>query len=383
MNELVDGYFKICEVDSNNKSRNTQISVRGKKINTPVFMPVATQGSVKALSSEDLENVNATCLLTNTYHLYLRPGLEVIKNFGGLSCFMKWNGALLSDSGGFQVYSLSKLRKITENGVHFSSHIDGSKHFFTPEKVIDYQKIINTDIFTHLDVCVENPCSYLTAKDALKKTKNWAKKSIEYFTNIFKNVGNRPLIFGIIQGSTFKDLRKESVDFISEVGFDGYAIGGLSVGESKNEMWDMVHYISELIDKNKPLYFMGLGDPLDIWMATSFGVDMYDCVLPTRNARNGQALTTYGKIYIKNSIYKKDDSPLDIECDCYTCKNYSKAYLSHLYKSSELLSHRLLSIHNVRFLIRQTEIMRKSISDSNFSQAFESFKEKYTSTKFN
>ncbi len=370
--------FSIFKNDSLTKARIGEIFVRGNKIKTPVFMPVATQGSVKALSSEDVKATGAQCLLTNTYHLYLRPGMEILEIFGGLKNFMKWEGSLLTDSGGFQVYSLSKFRKITEGGVHFSSHIDGSKHFFTPEKVIQYQKIIGSDIWTHLDVCIENPSDYSVARDALRKTKNWAKRTIDFLK---KNpqIRDGKLIFGIIQGSTYKDLRKESIEWIDELGFDGYAIGGLSVGETKNEMWDILSFITEHIDKRKPLYFMGLGDPLDIWTATYFGVDMYDCVLPTRNARNGQALTTYGKIYVKNASCRKDESPLDPECDCYTCTNYSKAYLSHLYKSQELLSHRLLSIHNIRFLIKQTEIMRKAISEENFEKAFKSFKEKYTS----
>lgn len=345
-------------------------------IHTPIFMPVATQGSVKALSSDDIKDVGTECILTNTYHLYLRPGLEVLSLFGGLHRFMRWQGTILSDSGGFQVYSLSKLRKITENGVHFSSHIDGSRHFFTPEKVIEYQRIINSDILTHLDVCIENPAEYSLAKDALRKTKNWARRSIEHFKKIFPNDKTK-LIFGIIQGSTYKDLRKESIDWIDELGFDGYAIGGLSVGEKKEEMWETLAFIMERVDKRKPVYFMGLGDPLDIWIATSLGVDMYDCVLPTRNARNGQALTTYGKLYVKNAPFKKSDLPLDPECDCYTCRNYSRAYLSHLYKSGELLSHRLLSIHNIRFLIRQTQIMKKAIAEGRFNEEFKRFKERY------
>lgn len=372
-------YFEVTHVDVNGKSRTATIHVRNKRINTPIFMPVATQASVKALSSHDIKEVGSQCILTNTYHLYLRPGLEVLSKFGGLHRFMNWDGSILSDSGGFQVYSLSKLRKITDGGVHFSSHIDGSKHFFTPEKVIEYQKVINTDIWTHLDVCLENPADFNEATDALRKTKLWAKKSIKYFKMITSDIDYRPMIFGIIQGSTYKELRKQSIEFISELDFDGYAIGGLSVGETKQEMWEILSFIMENVDKSKPVYFMGLGDPLDIWIATSLGVDMYDCVLPTRNARNGQALTTYGKIYVKNASCKKDEGPLDPECDCYTCKNYSRAYLSHLYKSGELLSHRLLSIHNIRFLIRQTEVMKRAILENNFNEAFNNFKRKYLS----
>jgi queuine tRNA-ribosyltransferase len=370
-------HFKVISIDSNRRSRISEIFVRGKKIITPVFMPVATAGSVKALSSRDILEIGTQCILSNTYHLYLRPTMEVLKKAGGLHRFMNYNGAILTDSGGFQVYSLSKLKKITENGVHFSSHIDGSKHFFTPENVIDYQMIIDSDIYTHLDICLENPTDYTEAKEALRKTKNWAKRAITHFKKLTENIHPKPMIFGIIQGSTYKDLRKEAIDYILELGFDGIAIGGLSVGESKDEMFEILDFIVENIPDDKPIYFMGLGDPVDIWMATKLGVDMYDCVLPTRNARNGQALTTFGKIYIKNSRYKKDENCLDPECDCYTCKNYSRAYLSHLYKSKELLSHTLLSIHNLRFLIRQTEIMKEAIKNNSFDKEFKNFIEKY------
>ena len=373
--------FNVIKTDKNSRSRITEIIVRGKKIITPVFMPVATQGSVKALSSEDLYDLNTQCILSNTYHLYLRPGIETLKKFQGLHNFMNYERAILTDSGGFQVYSLSKLRKISESGVHFSSHIDGSGHFFTPERVIDYQSVINSDIWTHLDLCLKNPAEYNEAKEALKKTKNWAQKSIEHFKKLNREKTDPPKIFAIIQGSTYRDLRKESIEWAYSLGFDGFALGGLSVGESKKEMFEMLDYIIEIVPKDKPIYFMGLGDPVDIWMATKSGADMYDCVLPTRNARNGQALTTYGKIYIKNAAYKKDDFPLDPECDCITCKKYSRAYLSHLYKSGELLSHRLLSIHNIRFLIRQTEIMKKAIEEDNFNNAFNIFLSKYNSNK--
>ncbi|MEF3280205.1 MAG: tRNA guanosine(34) transglycosylase Tgt [Elusimicrobiota bacterium] len=374
-------WFNILKTDKNNRSIITEISIRHKKIHTPVFMPVATQGSVKAVSSHDIKEIGAECILSNTYHLYLRPGVDIIKKMGGLGKFMNFDGAILTDSGGFQVYSLSNLRKITENGVHFSSHIDGSKHFFTPEKVIDYQYYINSDLWTHLDVCVENPAEYSVAKEALEKTKNWAKRSIEYFKKITAHMEEKPKIFAIIQGSVYKDLRKQSIDYAIELGFDGFALGGLSVGESKNEMYDTLQMIMENIPHDRPVYFMGLGDPIDIWMATKYGVDMYDCVLPTRNARNGQALTSKGKIYIKNSQYKNDQSPLDNECSCYTCKNYTRAYLSHLYKSGELLSHRLLSIHNLSFLINQTKIMKKAIEEGKFEEAFKKFLDKYGSNK--
>ncbi|MBP7796092.1 MAG: tRNA guanosine(34) transglycosylase Tgt [Elusimicrobiales bacterium] len=370
-------WTRIIKTDKNQRSRIAELSVRNKKIVTPLFMPVATQGSVKALSSDDLINVGTQCLLSNTYHLYLRPGLDVLKKFGGLGNFMRYPKAILTDSGGFQVYSLSRLRKITEQGVHFSSHIDGSSHFFTPEKVIDYESAINSDIWTHLDVCVKNPPQYSEAKEALRKTKLWAKRSIDHFKKITQEAEEKPKLMAIIQGSIFKDLRKEAIEYATELGFDGFALGGLSVGESKKEMFETLDYIMENIPKDRPVYFMGLGDPVDIWMATKLGVDMYDCVLPTRNARNGQALTTYGKVYIKNAQYKNDDTVLDNECDCYTCKNYSRSYISHLYKSGELLSHRLLSIHNIRFLLKQTDMMKKAINEDRFDESFNEFLNKY------
>ncbi|MEW5951701.1 MAG: tRNA guanosine(34) transglycosylase Tgt [Elusimicrobia bacterium] len=372
-------YFEILKENENQKARNTQLNLRRGTVRTPVFMPVATQASVKALSQDDIKKIGAQCLLSNTYHLYLRPGLETLSIFKGLNGFMNHQGPILTDSGGFQVYSLSRLRKITENGVHFSSHIDGSKHFFTPEKVIDYQKVIDSDIRTCLDVCLANPASHAQAKEALKKTLVWAKRAKkrheETVSHLPKN--ERPLLFGIIQGSVFPDLRREAALRAAEEDFDGFAIGGLSVGESKDQMFEALNAVMENLPKNKPVYFMGLGTPEDIWKCVEAGVDMFDCVLPTRNARNGQALTSFGKIYIKNAAYKKDETALDPKCDCETCKNYSKAYLSHLYKSGELLSHRLLSVHNLRFLIKQTETMRKAIEENNFESAIKDFFSSY------
>jgi queuine tRNA-ribosyltransferase len=368
-------HFEIIKKDADTKARIAKIKVKSGNIITPVFMPVATQATVKALTQRDIKEIEAQCLLSNTYHLYLRPTMEVLEKFGGLNKFMNHDGPFLTDSGGFQVYSLSKLVKITEHGVHFKSHIDGSKHFFTPEKVIDYQKTINSDIWTCLDVCVKNPATYSEAKEALRKTKIWAKKALNHFKNIVSSMDEekRPLLFAIIQGSIYPDLRKEAALFASEMDFDGFAIGGLSVGESKNQMFDSLNYVIDNLDRNRPVYFMGLGTPEDLWQCVEMGVDMFDCVLPTRNARNGQALTSQGKIYIKNAQYKKDESPLDKKCDCYCCKNYSRAYLSHLYKSNELLSHNLLSIHNLRFLINQTREMKRAIENGNFKETKKEF----------
>lgn len=378
-------YFEITGQDKQTNARTGILKTPHGNITTPVFMPVATQGTVKALSQNDIKVIETECILANTYHLYLRPGLEILKKFKGLHNFMNHHGPILTDSGGFQVYSLSHLRKITENGIHFTSHIDGSSHFWTPEKVIEYQSIINSDIWTCLDVCVQNPATHAESKDALEKTKHWAEKSVKHYFQTTENIplNLKPLLFGIIQGSLFQDLRKESAIHMSKLPVCGFCIGGLSVGETKKQMMETLAWTLEHLPKEKPVYFMGLGTPEDIWDAVELGVDMFDCVLPTRNARNGQALTSSGKIYIKNAPFRDSDEPLDKNCDCETCKNYSLGYLSHLYKSEELLIYRLLSIHNLRFLINQTKIIRKSILEGNFQKEKQKFLDQYSSYRFN
>lgn len=373
-------HFEIIKTDPASRARICRLKTASGIVHTPVFMPVATQASVKAVSEEELQDIGTECMLSNTYHLYLRPGLDTLEKFGGLHKFMHHRGPILTDSGGFQVYSLSHLRKITENGVHFSSHIDGSPHFFTPEKVIDYQARIGSDIRTCLDVCVENPASRAEAAEALRKTKAWAQRAKEHFagTTAHLGEGRRPLLFGIIQGSVFADLRREAALHMAEaVNPDGFAVGGLAVGETKNQMHGALSVVTEALPRDRPVYFMGLGSPEDIWEAVSLGADMFDCVLPTRNARNGQALTSRGKLYVKNAPYKNDESPLDPDCDCETCRNYSKAYLSHLFKAKELLVSRLLSIHNLRFLIRQTHIMREAVKNGDFAAKKKAFDEAY------
>ncbi|HAT73255.1 MAG TPA: tRNA guanosine(34) transglycosylase Tgt [Elusimicrobia bacterium] len=372
-------HFKVLHNDKETAARAAVVKTNRGLVHTPVFMPVATQGTVKAVSQRDLAEIGAECLLSNTYHLYLRPGLPTLEKFGGLNGFMNHPGPVLTDSGGFQVYSLSRLRKITDNGVHFSSHIDGSPHFFTPEKVIDYQASIGSSIWTCLDVCVKNPASREDAMDALKKTKHWAERAKAHFIEKTRHMdpAKRPLLFGIVQGSIYTDLRAEAARHMAELDMDGFAVGGLSVGESKAQMMESLAAVMENLPKNKPVYFMGLGTPDDIWNSVELGVDMFDCVLPTRNARNGQALTSRGKMYVKNAPYKNDDSPLDPDCDCICCRNYSKGYLSHLFKSKELLVSQLLSIHNLRFLINQTKIMRLAAAAGTFKQAKKAFMDAY------
>ncbi|HAF95360.1 MAG: tRNA guanosine(34) transglycosylase Tgt [Elusimicrobia bacterium GWC2_51_8] len=372
-------YFEILHEDKDTQARTAGIKTASGVIHTPVFMPVATQGTVKAVSQNDLKVIGTECILSNTYHLYLRPGLETLKALGGLHGFMNHSGPILTDSGGFQVYSLSRLRKITDSGVHFSSHIDGSPHFFTPERVIDYQEAIGSDIWTCLDVCVKNPATRAEAMDALEKTTRWAERAKAHFSEKVKAYphAKRPLLFGIIQGSIYPDLRALAARHIAGLGVDGFAVGGLAVGETKHQMFESLAAVMEVLPKDKPVYFMGLGTPEDLWEAVGMGVDMFDCVLPTRNARNGQALTSKGKLYIKNAPYRRDDSPLDPACDCETCRNYSKAYLSHLYKAKELLASRLISIHNLRFLINQTGAMREAIERGDFRQRKKCFMDGY------
>ncbi len=371
-------HFNVLHTDK--RARAGRLKTAHGEIQTPVFMPVATLGTVKAVSQEDLKTIETECLLSNTYHLYLQPGLDTLEELGGLHKFMRHPGPILTDSGGYQVYSMSNLRKITDEGVRFQSHIDGSSHFFTPESVIDYQARIGSDIRTFLDVCVENPATHEAAAEALKKTKAWAERAGKHFRATTAGVDEKlkPLMFGIIQGATFPDLRRESALHMAEtVNPDGFAVGGLSVGESKNQMHDTLALVTETLPKEKPVYFMGLGSPEDIWEAVGNGADMFDCILPTQNARNGQVLTSQGRFYIKNAPYKRDDSPIDPNCDCYVCKNYSRAYLSHLFKTKELLMNQLLSVHNLRFLINQTKIMREAIKNGNFAEKKKDFLDSY------
>ncbi|OGR62924.1 MAG: tRNA guanosine(34) transglycosylase Tgt [Elusimicrobia bacterium GWB2_63_22] len=375
----MEHHFKVLHKDTETAARAGVLTTNRGLVHTPVFMPVATQGTVKAVTERDLVEIGTECMLSNTYHLYLRPGLPTFEKFGGLNNFMKHEGPILTDSGGFQVYSLSRLRKITDSGVHFASHIDGSPHFFTPEKVIDYQASIGSSIWTCLDVCVKNPASRADALDALKKTKKWAERAKVHFDEKTRHMdpAKRPQLFGIIQGSIYTDLRAEAAKHMAELGVDGFAVGGLSVGESKAQMMESLAAVMENLPKNKPVYFMGLGTPEDIWNSVELGVDMFDCVLPTRNARNGQALTSTGKLYIKNAPFKNDESPLDAECDCICCRNYSKAYLSHLFKAGEILASQLISIHNLRFLINQTKAMRLAAAAGTFKQAKKAFMDAY------
>lgn len=384
--------FRILATSPGTKARRAVLYTKHGAINTPVFMPVATQATVKALSYEDLENAGAECLLSNTYHLYLRPGTETLEKLGGLHKFMHWNRSILTDSGGFQVFSLAHLRDISEDGVKFRSHHDGSSHLFTPENVIGFESQIGSDIWTCLDICVKNPATHADAAKALKTTQRWAERALKaYFSKVKEQDIHRhrdgsftvghSIQFGIVQGSTYADLRAEAAKHLAELPFHGYCIGGLAVGEEKPAMLSSVEHAVEHLPEHKPRYFMGLGTPEDLWECVDRGVDMFDCVWPTRTARNGNIMTSRGRINIKNAEYTLSEEVLDPECDCPTCKIYSKAYLRHLFRSNELLSHRLLSIHNVRFLIRQMETIRAAIEKGTFAEEKKAFLEKYMQSK--
>ncbi len=332
-------------------------------VQTPIFMPVGTVGSVKAIAPDDLAAMQAEIILGNTYHLYLRPGHELVKRRGGLHKFNAWHGPILTDSGGFQVFSLSSLRKITENGVEFRSHIDGSKHLFTPESVVEIQRCLHSDIMMVLDECVPYGADYAYTEKSLALTTRWAKRAREAYP---KGTADN-LLFAITQGGFFKDLRERSVEELCGLDFDGFAIGGLSVGESKPEMMEFLYHTAPLLPKDKPRYLMGVGTPLDIVNGIAAGVDMFDCVLPTRNARNGTLFTSLGKVNIKRKEFAEDDTPLDPQCSCYTCRTFSRAYLRHLFASHELLAYRLNSLHNLTFYLDTVRLARAAIIEGRFA----------------
>lgn len=356
------------------KDHNARLGVIKSKygdFKTPMFMPVGTQATVKTLSPEELYEVGSGIILANTYHLWLRPGEDLIFKAGGLHRFTNYNRLMLTDSGGFQVFSLAKPKDISEEGVKFKSHIDGSNLFLTPEKSIEIQNKLGADIIMSFDECPYYPCTYDYMKNSVERTLRWAKRG--------KAVHNNPeqMLFGIVQGGEFKDLRKYSALKTVEMNFDGYSIGGTSVGEDKKTMYEMIDNAIIYLPENKLRYLMGVGDPLDLVEGVERGVDLFDCVLPTRIARHGNAFTKDGKINIKNAKYKEDFTPIDQECDCYACKNYTKAYIRHLITASETFGQRLLSIHNIRFLTKMMEDMRKAIQEDKFEEYKKAFIERY------
>ena len=334
-------------------------------VKTPVFMPVGTLGTVKALSPEDLKTSGAQIILGNTYHLYLRPGCEVIEQFSGLHQFMGWEGPILTDSGGFQIFSLAKLTSIEDEGATFQSHIDGSRHLLSPESAIDIQACLGSDIMMCLDQCIPYPADKSVASEALDRTTQWAHRCRNQW-QAQHNGGNN--LFGIVQGGMYPDLRRRSVEQLTSIGFPGYAVGGLSVGEPKDVMLEMADVTLPVLPDNKPRYVMGVGTPEDIVELVAMGADMFDCVLPTRNARNGQFFTSFGTMNICNAKYRFDRRPVDETCDCYTCQNFSRAYLRHLYMAKELLAYRLNTLHNVFYYLDLARKIRNSILNERFPE---------------
>ena len=364
--------FTLEKKSSQCKARTGTIETNHGVIKTPVFMPVGTRATVKAMNNDELKSIGSQIILSNTYHLYLKPGQEIIRKADGLHKFMNWDRPILTDSGGFQVFSLSKTRKITEEGVQFRSHIDGSKHFISPEKSIEIQNDLGSDIMMAFDECVPYPASYEYTEDSMKRTLRWLKRCKDYHKNT-----DRQNLFGIIQGGMYKDLREYSAKNTIDFDLPGYAIGGLSVGEPRDLMIDLLDFTTDFMPENKPRYLMCVGTPDYLFEAVEHGVYMCDCVLPTRIARNGTALTSKGKLVVKNAKDKDDFSALDDNCDCYACINHTRAYIRHLLNVDEILGARLLSIHNLRFLIKMMENIRKSIEEDRYLEFKDEFYRNY------
>jgi len=364
--------FQVLKECKRTGARTGLLTTPHGVINTPVFMPVGTQATVKTMAPEELKEMGATIILGNTYHLYMRPGHKLVEKAGGLHRFMNWDRSILTDSGGFQVFSLADLRDISEEGVHFRSHIDGSRHFISPEKAVEIQNSLGSDIMMAFDECPPYPCDYDYAKKSMNITARWAERCLK----AHKNTEGQAL-FGIIQGSVFKDLRRESARQITSLGFPGYAVGGLSVGEPKDIMYEMLEEVVPLMPADKPRYLMGVGSPDSIIEGVIRGIDMFDCVLQTRIARNGTAMTSRGRVVIRNAAYAEDFSPLDPECDCYTCTNYTKAYIRHLLKAGEILGLRLTTFHNLYFTMRLMDKIREAIEGDYLPEFRDEFFAKY------
>jgi queuine tRNA-ribosyltransferase len=364
-------HFEVLKKDIQSGARLGRIMTSHGEVHTPVFMPVGTQGTVKALLPETLSELGVEMILGNTYHLYLRPGHQLIRDLGGLHHFMHWDKPILTDSGGFQVYSLGALRKISEAGVLFQSHIDGSRHFISPEIAVSIQEALGSDIVMCLDECTPYPVTLREAEKSLDLTLQWAVRSKKAAKN------SEQALFGIVQGGMYPDLRKKSVEKLVEINFDGYALGGLSVGEPKEIMMNTVVNINPLLPFDKPRYLMGVGLPEDIVACVDHGVDLFDCVIPTRSARNGLLFTNHEKVVIKHARYRDDPLPVDRLCDCYTCRNYSRAYLRHLFMAKEILAMVLNTIHNIRFYMRLMERIREAIREDRYLE----FKEKFLSSR--
>lgn len=360
--------FTIEKIDDKSRARAGIVETAHGKIQTPIFMPVGTVGSVKGIHQHELsDDIKAQIILGNTYHLYLRPGTEVLREAGGLHQFMNWQNPILTDSGGYQVFSLSERRKISEEGVRFQSHIDGSKHLFTPENVVETQRIIGSDIMMALDECPPYPSEYQYAKNSMELTHRWLKRGMDHFRNTQALYGHSQAYFPIVQGSTYKDLRVKSADFIAEQNADGNAIGGLSVGEPTEMMYDMLDIVNNILPKDKPRYLMGVGTPENILEGIALGTDMFDCVMPTRNGRHGVIFTWEGTLNMKNKKWEKDFSPIDPQGTSYVDKHYSRAYLRHLIKADERLGAQIAGIHNLAFYLELVKQAREHILAGDFS----------------
>lgn len=370
--------FRLIKADNATKARRGILTTSHGQIQSPFFMPVGTNGTVRTLDCQDLHGFDNQIVLSNTYHLYLRPGMEIMQKAGGLHKFMGWDKPILTDSGGYQAFSLPKFRKFTDDGVKFQSHRDGSAHFFTPEKVVDIQKTIGSDIMMVLDECSPYPCEYRPAENGVHRTTLWARRARTYFLAHPKEEF-RQYQFGIVQGSVYEDLRKRSAEEILSIGFDGYAIGGVSVGETVEEMFHAITWTAPLLPENQPRYLMGIGLPDQIVRAVGEGIDMFDCVLPTKLGRHGNAFTTRGKIIVSNGSFKDDFTPIDPDCDCYVCKNYTKAYIRHLLNVEETAGLRLMSYHNVYFYVKLMTKIRQAIDEDRYQSFMKDFLTTYGS----
>ena len=359
--------FKLFKTDATTKARLGVLTTRSGVIETPFFMPVGTNGTVKALSVEDLHEIGTPIVLSNTYHLYLKPGMEIMQEAGGLHKFMGWNKLLLTDSGGYQVFSLSRLRKITDEGVDFQSHRDGSRHFFTPEKVIDIENILGSDMIMPLDECAPYPCDRLQAEESVRRTTHWAKRSHKHFLQN-QNEVKKQYLFGIVQGATFEDLRHQSAQELLDIGFDGYAIGGVSVGEPIDMMFETLDWVVPLLPANQPRYFMGIGYPDQIVRAVGEGMDMFDTVIPTKFGRYGTAFTRRGRLVVRNNEFALDFGPIDETCRCVVCRKYTRSYIRHLVNINEILGIKLISYHNIYFYVNLMKQIRQAIAEDRYKE---------------
>ena len=362
----MSNHFEVLATDTASSARRGRLRTRRGIIETPIFMPVGTQGTVKAVSPRELRELEAQIILGNTYHLFVRPGLEVIRKMGGLHKFMGWDGPILTDSGGFQVFSLAKLRRITEEGAHFQNHLDGSPCFIGPETSMEIQHTLGSDIVMAFDECPPHPCTHEEAAKSLDLTLRWERRSIDWWAGR-NDSGERPLLFGIVQGSSYADLREKSARELVAMGWDGYAVGGVSVGEPEPEMMAAVEFAVPHLPQDRPRYAMGLGTPPQMVEMVARGIDMFDCVLPTRIARNGTAFTETGTINLKNTCFTMDEKPIEEGCGCYACANFSRAYLRHLVKAEEILGLRLITLHNLHFYLGLMRRVRAALEAGTFA----------------